>query len=370
MNTEQREALRQDVLRWIQSREFDSYLGDLHPETATPTSFFRRALGMATNGLRQRYLELAQSGQVVRANIWMANSGLINGEVNCAPALLIAGADGTDDADNFVGYLTAELDGTEMRPPTSDELEVRSMLGDEKFNLFRVRTLPLSVSHNYPVHLFDTMLHSSVVAGGEMKEMPMVVCLVHPQMEPAILPIPSAIVAPHDIPVAPVFADSRNPELNQAVVAYAGKHGLDWRPAPQENLDKLAAGGLPESVLEFYRYFDPQQFLYGIQFRSSYALEEFWIGVDPAGTFRKLGFIPFALTLGGDALCFDMTALDKHEMPAIVIFPKEVFFDVNDGDLPPERVDQMKKLVGRNLSDFLNLAAKDEADLKPPEYLP
>jgi hypothetical protein len=214
------------------------------------------------------------------------------------------------------------------------------------------------------------MLHSSVVAGGMMQDMPLVVCLVHPQMEPPILPIPSAIVAPHDIPVAPVFAESRNPELNQAVVAYAGKHGLHWRPAPEGNLDKLAAAGLPESVLEFYRYFDPQQFLYGIQFRSSYELEEFWVGVDPAGTFRKLGFIPFALTLGGDMLCFDMTALDQDELPATVIFPQEVCFDVNDGDLPAERIDEMKKRVAKNLSDFLNLAAKDEADLQPPEYLP
>lgn len=370
MNTEQREALRQDVLRWIQSKEFDSYLGDLHPGAATQASFFRRALGMATNGLRQRYLELAQSGQVVRANIWMANSGLVSGEVNCAPALLIAGADGTDEADNFVVYIATKLVETEMRPRTSDELEVRSMLGDEEFNLFRVRTLPLSVTDNYPVHLFDTMLHSSVVAGGEMGEMPLVACLVHPQMEPPILPIPSAMVAPHDIPVAPVFAESGNADLNQAVAAYAGKHGLKWQPAPPENLAKLAAAGLPESVLEFYRHFDPQQFLYGVQFRSSYALEEFWLQADRAGTFRRLGFIPFAATLGGDILCFDLTILDQQGLPATVLFPKEVCYDVADGDLPAERIPQMKKIVARNLVEFLNLAAKDEADLEPPDYLP
>jgi hypothetical protein len=126
----------------------------------------------------------------------MANSALTHGEVDCAPALLVAGAEGTTEADNFVHEMTQKLvDLSEKTPATEEEREIQAMLDDEEYHLFRIRTLPFPFTKNYPVYLFDTMLHESVVPGGDLGEMPLIVCLVNPRTKPSILPIPIPIAS-------------------------------------------------------------------------------------------------------------------------------------------------------------------------------
>jgi len=99
---------------------------------------------------------------------------------------------------------------------------VRSGFTPPGFGCARLATLPFAPPHpggvkpdgrktNYrkqitpahPVYLFDTILHKSVVAGGELHQMPFIVCIVHPKMRPAILPIPISIIAPHIPPPIP-----------------------------------------------------------------------------------------------------------------------------------------------------------------------
>lgn len=263
MNSEQREALRQDVLRWIQSKDFDGYFGELHltpgtlgmaslgclmkPGRINPAALIRgaRHRGVATGALRKHYQELAETGQVVLADTWMANSGLTAGEVLCAPALLIAGADGTVEADNYVLHITQKLAELSERPPaTEEEREILSMLDDEEYHLFRVRTLPLGFTENYPVYLFDTMLHRSAVPGGELQAMPLIVCLVDPQMQPAILPIPCSMVAPYyrsSPPSPPVrtVAVASGDEAMEAAVATARAHlPLFWEVFGRRDRDE------------------------------------------------------------------------------------------------------------------------------------
>jgi len=216
MTPKQREALRLDVVRWIQSKDFDNYIAELHmtlgmlslgllacvllPWKINPAVVIRgvRNRGLATGSVRRRYRELAEKGQVVLADTWMANAGLVRGEIACAPALLIAGADGTPEAETHVHSVTQMLVDLSKRPPaTPEERAIQAMLDDTKYHVFRVRTLPLTFSENYPVHLFDTMLHSSAVAGGNLREMMMTVCMVHPHMRPGILPIPISIASRH-----------------------------------------------------------------------------------------------------------------------------------------------------------------------------
>lgn len=216
MNSHQREALRQDVVRWIRSKDFESYFDDLHvkpsalglaslgcllkPGRFSPSSILRGAQdrGVATGGLRRRYCDLAQAGQVVMTYTYMANTALTSGEAAYAPALLVAGADGTEEAEKYVWHIMQKLvEITERPPSTPEEQNIQAMLADEEFRVFRVRTLPLGFTENYPIYAFDTMLHRSAVAGGELQSMPCIGCIVHPQMQPAILPIPFALIAPY-----------------------------------------------------------------------------------------------------------------------------------------------------------------------------
>jgi uncharacterized protein YegJ (DUF2314 family) len=200
----------------VQSKDFDYYFEELHltpgtlglaslgcllkPGRINPLKVFRGAKdrGIATASLRRRYFDLAQTGQIVMANTWMANSGLTTGEINCAPALLISGGDGTEEAEAYVQHILGRLIDISDRPPSTDEeREVLGLLDDEEYHVFRVRMLPLTFTENYPVYLFDTMLHHSVVAGGKLANMPYIICVVHPEMQPAILPVPISLVAPH-----------------------------------------------------------------------------------------------------------------------------------------------------------------------------
>ena len=106
--------------------------------------------------------------------------------------------DGTIEAEHCVHHILLKLVELSHRPPaTSEEEKIRTMLDDETYHLFRVRTLPLTFTGNDPVYLFDTWLHRSVVAGGHLDKMPFIVCLIHPQIQPAILPIPISIAGPH-----------------------------------------------------------------------------------------------------------------------------------------------------------------------------
>jgi hypothetical protein len=212
----QREALRADVLRWVQSADFDAYFGELHvtpgtvgllclgcilrPGRITPAAVVRavRNRRLGTGFLRRRYRRLAESGRVVLAGTWMVNSALAAGEVDCAPAMLIAGAEGTLQADNRAhGIMDRLSDLAEKRPGSADEKAIRAMLEDEDYHAFRVRRLPPAFTGEPPIFLFDTILHSSAMAGADGEAVPFVVCLVNPEMKPAILPVPTAMVARH-----------------------------------------------------------------------------------------------------------------------------------------------------------------------------
>ncbi len=120
MTSDQREALRQDAIRWIQSGEFDRFLKTLHlnpremPLALLATVFHAEGLwpwdvisrtsqlGLATPLMRRRYRSLAQTGKVVIGYICEAAFQPASGRENYNPAHVMAGIGGTTDDEELV----------------------------------------------------------------------------------------------------------------------------------------------------------------------------------------------------------------------------------------------------------------------------
>lgn len=239
MTQENRDSLREMIAtHWILSDTFEEYFQMLHE----PKKIFG-GRAVDKTGLREKYQSLADQGHIVMASIWMANHRLVSGKVESAPALLIAGGDGTSEGDQEVyGVMQKLLELSERKATRPDEEEIQRLLADEVFHQFRVRMLPPSFTESeYPVYLFDTTLHSAAILEGT----PFVFCLMHPEVVPPLLPLPVPILLPflqstdrsEEPPMTPVTDD--DPDMLAAIAEARETLPVFWdvfdNPEPGEN---------------------------------------------------------------------------------------------------------------------------------------
>jgi hypothetical protein len=207
---QQREQLRQALLRWIQSPAFDEYFFCLHqpPREALMRCLSAattlggllgmcgllrnlRQCGIATARLRRGYLELAKTGQVVWGQALNTAAEFRNGKVMWAKARVLAAAEGTPEADKQSIETMFKFCNTLRSPSNSTgTAEVQAMAADVSFKLFRVRPVPEILAGNVPVYLFDVILDRSANSSGFQKQWSLV-CMANPAMRPSLLGIPA-----------------------------------------------------------------------------------------------------------------------------------------------------------------------------------
>lgn len=197
MDPQQRAKIRNAAPHFIRSPQFVEYLATLY---SIPPSGREELLQ-----LQAHYSAFAESAVVEMAFIWMVNSRLTARKVASAPGLLIAGADGSEESEQYVQSVCSRIANEawgEASPATIKQ--IRKEISDEKYRSFRIRTLPLEFTENYPVYLFDTMLAADNVLNEQGMPIPFVPCLVNPTAEVKIFPIPLFVYATaHLIEAAP-----------------------------------------------------------------------------------------------------------------------------------------------------------------------
>lgn len=209
MTTEQREALRQDVVRWIQSHEFDGYVKELHLSPwqlplGLFLSFFHvaglwpwevisrtRQLGLATPSLmRRRYLQLARTGNIARGYICRIQERAPDSRKDHVFAQIIAGIGGTTEDDTLVESCmemqeTLRLKKSEFPPSHAGAPDL----------VFRAGKSAYDFGEPGSIFIFNAVLHNSATIPTQAR--PFAVCVVNPNFWPAILPIPFAIAEPY-----------------------------------------------------------------------------------------------------------------------------------------------------------------------------
>ena len=138
------------------------------------------------------------------------------------------------------------------------------------------------------------------------------------------------------------------PNYGLVVAQISEQTGVSIRPASLFELTKLKDLGLPESILNFYREFEPseaverQVCLWPIE----RILEENEALI-PGCYSSPLGYIVFATTFCGDAYCFDITRGQSAE-PRIMLFSHEMV----DEHTTAEELARLGKQVSRDFEDF------------------
>ena len=148
------------------------------------------------------------------------------------------------------------------------------------------------------------------------------------------------------------------PNYEPLVDQIAEQTGVYFRASSPFELAKLEAFGLPESVLDFYREFEPSECAEG-QIRLwpiEHILEENEALVPGCYSVRH-GYVVFATTLSGDTYCFDVTRQGPFE-PRIVLLSHEVVTKHTTA----AQFARLAKPVARNLYEFLQKFVRREID--------
>lgn len=208
MTTEQREALRQDVVRWIQSSEFAGFLREMHLNPLElplafcaslfhvgglgPADIFRgvKELGLATPRMRRRYLKLAQGGKIAQGFICRVQQHNSNSRRNQKPAQIIAGLGGTPEDDQLVEsclemHEALRAKNAEFPPPSAGAPSRPCAAGKSVYDFGEPGS----------IFVFNAFLPDAALVPAEGR--PFALCVINPQLWPAILPIPFSIAKAH-----------------------------------------------------------------------------------------------------------------------------------------------------------------------------
>lgn len=152
-------------------------------------------------------------------------------------------------------------------------------------------------------------------------------------------------------------------DYQQAAKRISTVSGVSMRPASTEALRALAELGAPESLIAFYREFEPEADVEIGTVRlptiSSMIVEN--TDAVPGADLGPHRFTTFATTIYGDAYCFDWNAAEeKHDAP-VVIMTHEVLFD----DLDRETVLRARKRVASGFGHFLAQFVDLSLDTEP-----
>jgi hypothetical protein len=132
---------------------------------------------------------------------------------------------------------------------------------------------------------------------------------------------------------------------------------IDFRPASSDDLALLAALGLPESVLEFYRLHEPDGFgRLGLEPLPIKRLLEENRDFRPGYMVSRFGYIVFATSGSGDAFCFDLNGSPEPSNPRIVYVSHDPRYET------VEDVSERAPQVATDLADYLTRLANDEID--------
>ena len=148
------------------------------------------------------------------------------------------------------------------------------------------------------------------------------------------------------------------PDYAPLIEQIAEQTEVEFRTSSPVDLAKLEAFGLPDSILAFYREFEPSECAQG-QVRLwpiKDVLEENEAYV-PGAYASKHGYIVFATTLCGDTYCFDLTQHGQAE-PRIVLLSHEVIHE----DTTAAEMSRLAKPVAQTLHEFLQQFIRGAVD--------
>jgi hypothetical protein len=137
----------------------------------------------------------------------------------------------------------------------------------------------------------------------------------------------------------------------------AGSKTAKFRPASAEDLESLAPFHLPNSVLDFYRRFEPYPYVErDVILMSIQAMLEANTVYGPGRYLSKHGYFAFAHN-DGDCYCFDLRNSDGSDVPIVL-----VAVSVGDEQTTAEEFAERAKPIARNLSEFLEQFERWEVD--------
>jgi hypothetical protein len=131
-----------------------------------------------------------------------------------------------------------------------------------------------------------------------------------------------------------------------------------FRPAADLDIARLEALGLPESVLDFYRDFEPSEAVEGqVRLWPIERILEENETLLPGCYVSRLGFVVFASTFTEDAYCFNITQ-DAPADPPIVLISQDAIGE----ETTSRHLFRLAKPVARNLEHFLEQFLRSEID--------
>jgi len=135
-----------------------------------------------------------------------------------------------------------------------------------------------------------------------------------------------------------------------------------FAPASERQVSELAALGLPEVVLGFFRSYAPQCLVNGkIRLLSIRDIAGANSNIYPGAAISAHGYVVFAETYGGDAYAFDLNKTSADGQPRIVLVSHE-FYSENCLESDIERI---AKPVAKDLLEFLCQLADEKVDDYP-----
>lgn len=148
-----------------------------------------------------------------------------------------------------------------------------------------------------------------------------------------------------------------------AVQRIAQLTGIEFGPANGEGLAVLTQLGAPESLLRFYRNFEPQREAEVGKVRMLPVSDVVVENNDavPGVDLRPHGFVTFATTIYGDVYCFDTSANTSKADAPVVIMTHEVIFE----GLEREAVMSARKTVATGFDDWLTQFIAGSLDTEP-----
>lgn len=129
-----------------------------------------------------------------------------------------------------------------------------------------------------------------------------------------------------------------------------------FRPAGEADLFYLKSCHIPESVLNFYEYAEPDDVVEVEDARmwpiSCLKLEN--EKMEPGNLVYPLGYFVIATTIFGDCYCMDLNKQTKKEEPPVVI----VYHDRQNDHASLKTILENMKTVAKSFHEFLTLFSK------------
>jgi hypothetical protein len=150
--------------------------------------------------------------------------------------------------------------------------------------------------------------------------------------------------------------------IANTVAAFSEKFGVLFRPASPTEIASAATAGIPESLLEFYREFEPNE--EGSEEIRFFSLERVVAGLTdfvPSCHLSRHGYFAIAGTNHGDVYVVrPIRDHDYWKMP-VYLFGHEIDFS----RISATQVEEFGTIVASGVPDFLSKAAAGQLETNP-----